>query len=355
MRKRRQTRRPKRYERRTRGGVLGYGYKSPLQNYLDYIKSWRKWEWNATTRWPGVFSQQAGITVPKENYFTDGRTNVIIPIPGNVEPVLTNENIGKSVYEYLLMGNPNKYVAIGKWDVRNVTDLGGLFKGYCIFNEDIRGWKTVNVTNMSWMFLGCKNFDSPLSWDTGKVVHMSGMFSKCETFNQDLSTWNTENVTDMASMFSNCTKFNRPLYNWNTDKVKDVDNMFSNCVKFTQDLHTWKLPALMQTIIRLTPNIPPTEFKTDEELRLKRLLDSILTMFLNCPITPDCLPPLVRRFKEEIRVYPNLSYGAKMNRVREAYDDLYPKPSMATKVTGLFRGFFGNGRKKSRKRSNFIR
>ena len=375
----------KRNPRKTRGGVLGYGYKSELQNYLDYIKNWIGWKWDATTRWPGNVSKMTGLT-PMPNAFK-GRSNVIIPTPGNVIPTLTNETIGTTVYEYM-RGNPRKWIAIGKWDVRNVTNMDKLFAFYPAFNEDISGWKTDQVTHMNSMFEDCTNFNQPLNWNTENVMYMGSMFQNCTNFNQPLNwntenvmymgslfqnctnfnqplnwntanvirmdrmfsnctnfnqplSWTTTNVTHMNSLFSNCTKFNQPLNTWNTDKVTDVDQMFSNCTMFRQDLRLWKLPALMELLLELTPldrfggRIPLVEFKTTEQLRIKYLLDSLSTMFLNCPMEKALLPPLIRLYKD--RLYDKISYGSKMNLVADIYEELYPKPSMSTRVGDMIK------------------
>ena len=35
------------------------------------------------------------------------------------------------------------------WDVRNVTDMDGMFVGAAAFNGDLSGWDVRNVTNMA--------------------------------------------------------------------------------------------------------------------------------------------------------------------------------------------------------------
>ena len=38
------------------------------------------------------------------------------------------------------------------WDVRNVTDMSGMFVDAAAFNGDLSGWDVRNVTDMSGMF-----------------------------------------------------------------------------------------------------------------------------------------------------------------------------------------------------------
>ena len=93
-----------------------------------------------------------------------------------------------------------------------------------------------NITNMSKMFLGCKNllsFPDISKWKTNNVTNMSFMFSCCGTlsFLPDISNWNTEKVTDMSSMFSGCWSLATlpDISKWSTNNVKDMSFMFYEC------------------------------------------------------------------------------------------------------------------------------
>ena len=80
------------------------------------------------------------------------------------------------------------------------------------FTGDISKWNVSNVTNMTSMFEGCKNFNCNLSkWDVHNVTNMERMFYNCKTFNSDLSKWNVKNCIYFFTMCINC--FNIIIYN----------------------------------------------------------------------------------------------------------------------------------------------
>jgi surface protein len=45
------------------------------------------------------------------------------------------------------------------------------------------------------------------------------MFNEAYVFNQDISGWNTANVTNMSVMFQTALVFNQNLSGWNVTKV----------------------------------------------------------------------------------------------------------------------------------------
>ena len=53
------------------------------------------------------------------------------------------------------------------------------------------------------------------------------MFKDAKVFNRDISGWNTSNVTTMLSMFYSAKAFNQDIGNWNVEKVTSTDYMFS--------------------------------------------------------------------------------------------------------------------------------
>ena len=110
----------------------------------------------------------------------------------------------------------------------------------CIYLTRIEGiWNlnTENVTDMSNMFLGCRNLTSldVTNFNTENVTDMSNMFLGCLNLTSlDVTNFNTENVTDMSSMFQNCYGLTSlDVSKFNTSKVTDMGRMFVGCYKLT--------------------------------------------------------------------------------------------------------------------------
>lgn len=107
-----------------------------------------------------------------------------------------------------------------------------------------------NLRNMSQMFAQCFNIEHILldGFDVKNVTDMYGMFRSCmklESIPDSVKDWDVSNVTDMSNMFSDCGKLNdlRPLRNWNVSNVKNMKDMFSNCVMLEnlEGLECWDM------------------------------------------------------------------------------------------------------------------
>jgi len=134
---------------------------------------------------------------------------------------------------------------IGGWDTSKVTDMTEMFRAAPSFNQDIGGWDTGNVNDMSAMFAEAKAFNQDIgAWNTSKVTNMSYLFKEAKAFNHDMSTWDTSKVSDMSYMFEEAAAFNQDLGSWNTGKVTNMLYTFDLATAFDQDLGSWNVTSL---------------------------------------------------------------------------------------------------------------
>ena len=106
------------------------------------------------------------------------------------------------------------------------------------------------VTNVSYMFFGCKSLISLpdiSKWNTENISDMSYMFFGCNSLISlpDISKWNTENVTNMDRMFYQCHSLTSlpDISKWNTKKVTDMISFFSFCNSLISlpDISKWNI------------------------------------------------------------------------------------------------------------------
>jgi len=134
---------------------------------------------------------------------------------------------------------------ISGWNTSAITDMSFMFGGASSFNQDIGIWDTSSVTDMSFMFANSGSFNQDISnWDTSAVTNMGAMFSGASNFNQDIDNWNTSSVTNMGAMFSGASSFNQSIGNWDTSVVTIMANMFTNASSFDQDISNWDTSAV---------------------------------------------------------------------------------------------------------------
>jgi surface protein len=119
------------------------------------------------------------------------------------------------------------YGHIRDWDVCNVTNMKGLFKGQGSFNDDISKWNVSNVTNMKEMFSCTRKFNKNIgNWNVSNVTNMCSMFYNAYAFNHDIGGWNVSKVTNMKDIFYGNLAFNRNISNWNVSNGTNMKDMF---------------------------------------------------------------------------------------------------------------------------------
>jgi len=139
------------------------------------------------------------------------------------------------------------------WDTSRVTDMSEMFYAAENFNQPINKWSVSSVSDMRRMFEYAQAFDRPIGdWDTSSVRDMSGMFEHARAFNQPIGSWDTSSVRDMSEMFSYAMAFNQDIRGWNTSRVTDMSKMFHFALAFNQPIGQWDTSSVtdMSTMFR---------------------------------------------------------------------------------------------------------
>jgi surface protein len=127
-------------------------------------------------------------------------------------------------------------------DLLDVITDGGtrgahLFRDSSAIELDLSDLDTSEMTNMSYMFNGCKNLVSlDLSnFNTGNVTNMTAMFDKCENLqNLDISGFDFSKVSTIGYMFRDCAKIQSlTLGGTSFGKPASLSQVFSGCKKLT--------------------------------------------------------------------------------------------------------------------------
>ena len=114
-------------------------------------------------------------------------------------------------YDKLGAGTEQNPIDFNDIDVSNIDSFCknkvGIFEETQFKYIDISDWDVSGVTDMSYMFYGCKELTSVgniSGLDISSVTDMSYMFAFCKKFNQDLSKWNVSKVRYHSYMFDCC-------------------------------------------------------------------------------------------------------------------------------------------------------
>lgn len=107
------------------------------------------------------------------------------------------------------------------------------------------GFQTEDVTDMSYMFAGCRNltvFSGLENCITTNVTTMAHMFEGCSVIlngdNFNISNFNTHNLEDMEAMFKDCSSIqNLDLSSFTTNRVTNMKDLFSGCRKLFVNLY----------------------------------------------------------------------------------------------------------------------
>ena len=68
--------------------------------------------------------------------------------------------------------------------------------------------------------------DDMPEWDVSKIRNMGSLFAGAHLFNQDISRWDVSQVESMDNMFYGASAFDVDITNWNTSSLLSAEHMF---------------------------------------------------------------------------------------------------------------------------------
>ena len=140
---------------------------------------------------------------------------------------------------------------LGKWDIKKVTSMEGMFWGCWTLihiSNNISKWNTCNLTTIFGMFVKCfylMYLPDISKWNTNKLKVMEELFHSCQNLKEvpDISNWNTENIESLSFIFTDCKSLiSLPdISKWNTNKVTEFIGIFEQCesLKTLPDISKW--------------------------------------------------------------------------------------------------------------------
>ena len=129
----------------------------------------------------------------------DNGINIIYTFHSNYIKLFGYEFVGNNKKNCKIIYENKMYSLIDEFKVGNIGNI------------EIKLLGINNITNLKYMFYGCKSLvsiNNMSNWNTSHVTNMSHMFEGCSSLSTlpDISKWNTSNVTHMIAMFSGCKK-----------------------------------------------------------------------------------------------------------------------------------------------------
>ena len=237
---------------------------------LTNLEALKKWNTAKVTDMSFMFNGCKGLTSLEG--LNDWKTDSLTTMQGMFGWHISVSYYKKSINANRIgFQNLKDISALSKWDTSKVTDMSYLFYGCKMLTnlQSLAKWNTSNVASMREIFggspdpslstwpnvvPGCEgltNLSGLEKWDTGKVTDMAYMFFGCKNLENlaALKDWNTGNATTMEAMFGGsmavpgCEKLKNvdDIAGWNVRNVTNMEAMFSLCkaLKNLNGLKNW--------------------------------------------------------------------------------------------------------------------
>ena len=215
-----------------------------MDNNIIAINMATKAQYEAVAGSLGTNNQVQTTTSPNPIYMWFDRGTIYIYTPA--DNIYMNPD-SSSAFAKLM--NVTDTTALRYFNTAYVTNMRRMFMDSTKITNlnDLAGWDTGNVTDMSYMFSATWDSSgytpmnisdlSPISgWNTQKVTTMDSMF-KCagSVYNVDaLARWNVSNLTNMEQMFNRAGLTNMEgIVEWDVTRVSNFNNTLNNLPNLT--------------------------------------------------------------------------------------------------------------------------
>lgn len=151
----------------------------------------------------------------------------------------------------------------------SATSIMGLLSSVGGFNQRVNSWDTSELTDASFAFANCINFDREINWHAPKLLNIAHALKGALKFNKDItikgckpndmysflesgSSFNskinidTSECTNFSNMFAGAKKFNQPLTNFNFGNAMFLNNFLAGTSTFNQSVDLGNTPNLVQ-------------------------------------------------------------------------------------------------------------
>lgn len=149
------------------------------------------------------------------------------------------------------------------------TNILGLLSSVGSFNQRVNSWDTSELTDASFAFVNCINFNREINWYAPKLLSVGHFLRGAIKFNKDITirgckpnslyaflesahsfnskiNIDTSECTNFSNMFVRASKFNQPLTNFNFGKAVFLNNFLLGAVSFNQTVEFGNMPNLVE-------------------------------------------------------------------------------------------------------------
>lgn len=153
--------------------------------------------------------------------------------------------------ELIIEAGPEGVTSFKMAEDAMVSGWGGSWNNLLL----VERFGTVRWERLDYAFSRCKymqfasDIDTP---DLSRVTDLSFMFDGCRLFNSDISNWDVSKVTDMRGMFDGCFSFNYNLGSWKLEKCRwlDLEEGMSR-ENYSKSLEGWAAQTNIKEGLRL--------------------------------------------------------------------------------------------------------